>query len=83
MRYKLFGVQSVNHSFACPYLWKQEVAKHRTPNDAWMVYRNKVYDVSGWHEVRSSPLSYKPRRSKVHFTAVVSRVPIFTRSYHR
>lgn len=27
-----------------------EVRKHRTPNDAWMVYRNKVFDVSGWHE---------------------------------
>lgn len=31
---------------------QQEIAKHRTPNNAWMVYRNKVYDVSGWHEVR-------------------------------
>lgn len=30
----------------------QEVQKHRTPSDAWMIYRNKVYDVSGWHEVR-------------------------------
>lgn len=30
----------------------QEVQKHRTPSDAWMVYRNKVYDVSNWHEVR-------------------------------
>lgn len=29
----------------------QEVKKHRTPGDAWMVYRNKVYDVSGWHDV--------------------------------
>lgn len=29
----------------------QEVSKHRTPADAWMVYKNKVYDVSGWHEV--------------------------------
>lgn len=30
----------------------QEVQKHRTPSDAWMVYRNKVYDVSDWYEVR-------------------------------
>ncbi|CAM9417760.1 unnamed protein product [Choristocarpus tenellus] len=29
---------------------QEEVAQHRTPEDAWMVYRNKVYDVSGWHE---------------------------------
>eukprot|EP00752_Nemacystus_decipiens_P011765 g10441.t1 len=28
----------------------EEVQKHRTPADAWMIYRNKVYDVSGWHE---------------------------------
>ncbi|CAN0395297.1 unnamed protein product [Ascophyllum nodosum] len=28
----------------------EEVQKHRTPTDAWMVYKNKVYDVSGWHE---------------------------------
>jgi len=34
------------------FISSQEVQKHRTPADAWMVYRNKVYDVSGWHEVR-------------------------------
>ncbi|CAM9921658.1 unnamed protein product, partial [Discosporangium mesarthrocarpum] len=28
----------------------EEVARHSTPDDAWMVFRNKVYDVSGWHE---------------------------------
>jgi len=27
-----------------------EVKKHCTPSDAWMVYHNKVYDVSGWYE---------------------------------
>jgi fatty acid desaturase/predicted heme/steroid binding protein len=31
------------------YSW-QEVQKHRTPEDAWLVYAGKVYDVSGWHE---------------------------------
>jgi cytochrome b involved in lipid metabolism len=31
------------------YTWK-EVQKHRTPDDAWVVYQNKVYDVSGWYE---------------------------------
>ena len=27
-----------------------EVQKHRTPEDAWVVYNQKVYDVSNWHE---------------------------------
>eukprot|EP00640_Fibrocapsa_japonica_P001772 CAMPEP_0113936246 /NCGR_PEP_ID=MMETSP1339-20121228/3192_1 /TAXON_ID=94617 /ORGANISM="Fibrocapsa japonica" /LENGTH=462 /DNA_ID=CAMNT_0000938653 /DNA_START=79 /DNA_END=1467 /DNA_ORIENTATION=- /assembly_acc=CAM_ASM_000762 len=31
------------------YTW-DEVAKHRTPADAWMVYQNKVYDVSNWQD---------------------------------
>jgi len=25
-----------------------EVKKHTTPEDAWVVYHNKVYDVSNW-----------------------------------
>lgn len=31
------------------YTWA-EVQKHRTPDDAWIVHSNKVYDVSNWHE---------------------------------
>jgi fatty acid desaturase len=31
------------------FTWK-EIQKHRTPSDAWIVYHNKVYDVSNWHE---------------------------------
>jgi cytochrome b involved in lipid metabolism len=31
------------------YTWA-EVQKHRSPSDAWIVYQNKVYDVSNWHE---------------------------------
>lgn len=27
-----------------------EVSKHRTPEDAWVIYNNKVYDVSDWYE---------------------------------
>jgi len=27
-----------------------EVKKHTTPEDAWVVHHNKVYDVSNWHE---------------------------------
>lgn len=27
-----------------------EVQEHRSPEDAWVVYHNKVYDVSNWHE---------------------------------
>lgn len=29
------------------YTWA-EVKKHCTPDDAWVVYHNKVYDVSDW-----------------------------------
>jgi len=28
----------------------EEVGKHRTPDDAWVIYNDKVYDVSGWYE---------------------------------
>lgn len=28
----------------------EELSQHRTPNDAWMSYRGKVYDVSKWEE---------------------------------
>jgi cytochrome b involved in lipid metabolism len=31
------------------FTWK-EVQQHRTPDDAWVIYNNKVYDVSNWHE---------------------------------
>jgi len=31
------------------YTWA-EVKKHITPDDAWVVYNNKVYDVSDWYE---------------------------------
>jgi len=31
------------------YTWA-EVKKHITPDDAWIVYNNKVYDVSQWYE---------------------------------
>lgn len=31
------------------FSWK-EVQEHRTPDDAWIVHGNKVYDVSGWNE---------------------------------
>jgi len=31
------------------YTW-EEVKKHCTPDDAWIVYMGKVYNVSNWHE---------------------------------
>jgi cytochrome b involved in lipid metabolism/fatty acid desaturase len=31
------------------YSWS-EVKKHTTPSDAWVVFQNKVYNVSNWHE---------------------------------
>jgi len=29
------------------FTWS-EVKKHATPSDAWIVYKNKVYDLSNW-----------------------------------
>jgi len=29
---------------------REELGKHRTPNDAWMTLKGKVYDVSNWHD---------------------------------
>mmetsp|Transcript_24748 Transcript_24748/g.74261 ORF Transcript_24748/g.74261 Transcript_24748/m.74261 type:complete len:484 (-) Transcript_24748:74-1525(-) len=34
---------------ASEHAWA-EITKHRTPEDAWMMINNKVYDVSSWHE---------------------------------
>lgn len=31
-------------------LTNEQVRQHKTPQDAWLVYRNKVYDVSGWYQ---------------------------------
>lgn len=31
------------------YTW-EEVKKHHTPKDAWVIHNNKVYDVSDWYE---------------------------------
>eukprot|EP01083_Nonionella_stella_P305836 1068524_1 len=31
------------------FTW-DEVKKHHTPGDAWIVHTNKVYDVSDWYE---------------------------------
>jgi predicted heme/steroid binding protein len=31
------------------FTWKQ-VKEHASPEDAWVTYHNKVYDVSNWHE---------------------------------
>lgn len=28
----------------------EELSEHRTPEDAWMTYKGKVYDVSGWED---------------------------------
>jgi len=34
---------------ASKFTWEQ-VKEHNTPEDAWIVYKNKVYNVSNWHE---------------------------------
>ena len=31
------------------FTW-QDLKEHSTPDDAWVAYQNKVYDVSNWHE---------------------------------
>lgn len=31
------------------FTWK-DVKQHSTPSDAWIVYNNKVYDISNWYE---------------------------------
>lgn len=43
------GVKANNGAKLQKYTWA-EVKKHSYPADAWMVYNNKVYDVSNWHE---------------------------------
>jgi len=40
---KLVGDKSEKFTWA-------EVKKHITPEDAWTVYQNRVYDISDWHE---------------------------------
>eukprot|EP01041_Mallomonas_annulata_P000813 gene813-1588_t len=29
---------------------REELSRHRTPNDAWMCHKGRVYDVSGWQD---------------------------------
>ena len=43
------GVKANSAAKLEKYTWN-EVKKHAQPADAWMVYNNKVYDVSNWHE---------------------------------
>ncbi len=40
---------SINEAELPKYTW-QEVKKHHTPKDAWIVHGKKVYDVSDWYE---------------------------------
>ena len=30
------------------YFTVRQVAKHHTPDDAWVIYQNKVYDITNW-----------------------------------
>ena len=38
----------------------EELSEHRTPEDAWMTYKGKVYDVSGWQDHPGENLSSYP-----------------------
>lgn len=46
---KSSNLNSGKKSSSEKYTWT-EVKKHITPEDAWVVHNNKVYDVSNWHE---------------------------------
>lgn len=39
----------LNSTVLTKYTW-DEVKKHHTPDDAWIVHQGKVYDVSDWYE---------------------------------
>jgi len=43
------GGEKAIESKSVKYTW-DEVKKHTTPSDAWIVHSNKVYDVSEWHD---------------------------------
>lgn len=43
------GGEAIGKAGATKITW-QQVKDHATPEDAWVVYHNKVYDVSSWHE---------------------------------
>lgn len=49
MASKASGKEAEMTATTTKYTWT-EVKKHCTPDDAWIVYMNKVYDVSDWHE---------------------------------
>ena len=47
------GVRLLRPNKAVQYRGKityDELKSHRTPNDAWLLVRGKVYDVSGWND---------------------------------
>lgn len=44
------GGEQNNDGKATRQVSLEELAKHRTPEDAWVSYKGKVYDVSGWEE---------------------------------
>ena len=49
------------------FTW-EEVKKHNTPEDAWVVYFNKVYDVSNWYVDRSVTCSTRGITYAAHFS---------------
>ena len=44
------GAENVQKQQQARKITLEELAKHRTPNDAWLSYRGKVYDVSNWED---------------------------------
>lgn len=44
------GEALVKNDKAKKFYALSEIAKHRTPDDAWVIHNNRVYDVSDWYE---------------------------------
>lgn len=44
------GESSVQPNNKARKITTEELSHHRTPNDAWLAYKGKVYDVSNWED---------------------------------
>lgn len=44
------GQQNVTKAAATRKISLEELSQHRTPGDAWLAYKGKVFDVSGWED---------------------------------
>lgn len=47
------------------YYTHYEVSLHNKKNDAWVIYKNEVYDISGFLENNLHPITNKPILNKL------------------